>query len=464
MIFKLFITFFVLVLIQFQSCSQPTGPISSGTDVGNPEITACVSALMKITQDDSTWKMSSYLDNNLLDPSINDKPYLLAKTAATDSSDSCLVRVIDTMVVTDTAVIWDSTFVKELRIENRLHVDTTITQIDNYTITNIDSMYILDSVYILDTIIVGSKQITIDTLFQEKTIHDCSLAQIDFTDTSATETKRTILTDDAITFDSVIYFPANDSVAYIMDEPAAYNSSISMGEANITKNSNYNVYSVTKNLSGADGSSIFIKYADFDGDNLIYFAPEGIFPTIVLNGTLQKNKFKVTLQSTFNSGPDLNFSNIVDNIVTSFTRYDINNSDTLQTVSLVTDPDPTKDILYLEINKPSDNDSLVRLRAQYYFNTSLLSSLTKIKQDLHFSSALFQKIQLTASPDSVISETVTGRTFTFTAEVFKTDSSIMVFSGSANAQQGISGYFEIDGKHYTVIAPVNEQVFIQEEK
>ncbi|MFC1585830.1 hypothetical protein ACFL5V_09815 [Fibrobacterota bacterium] len=447
----------------FSGCSDSLGPSASGTEVGNPEIQACARALMKIAGDDSAWRIGRYLDEPLLDPADNSQPFTLAKRAQTVPIDSCAVQVIDTSIITDTSLVPDTLHITDTLVEKRLQADTVTSIIEGDTLVTVNSSWVWDTILVSDSVVVQREQITIDTIFTRDTVYDCTRENVNLVNTVPND-RQLVLLGPAPEYDSMTYFPENDSVTLAFSTAAPGGEPVTARNVEVNRGLLLETFSVSKTVSAGDGAQGFATYTDSDGDGIIYTAAADALPAVLLEVRMQGNGIRSSLVSEFNAGADLSFTGTGDNHIISLDRRDSIEGAAFRTARLISLTSPESDTLLVYENSLDPADSLHRTESRYILTGedgigSL--SLAGIHQTLEYAGADFTQIHITAIPDIPVSTSVGERVFSFTAEVLGPLGSVLLFTGTVEADKGVTGQFQLDGKTYTVTADA-VAVIIQE--
>lgn len=421
--------------------------VDGGTHTGNPDISACASAVFDL-MGSSAWHIEEYLDTSGLDPSVISAPQsggviVMAKTLAAAQSPDSVIYYRSTVLIPDTNYINDT-------LTSVSVVSDTIVDVSGGDTT----VYITDSL-IVDSVLVTDTVISVDTVFIVDSIPASEWSGID--SASITGNDAMIIPQYSLDLDSTYYDPADTSVNYVFRERVSdMPVVVKAGDANFSVNNARNVMSMSKLYVEADATEVFVRYSDADGDNMLFSASSGMIPQALLEETRTRGGAKVSsLSAVFHAGEDRIFPYRSDNSVISLARHLFEGGDTAESVVYTT---PQGDINSIEsrlltIERYMPNDSVFYRKATFTIDPGtdvLLSSDDRMEGTVLsfvFSRGLVARLQITAVPEGVQGWSKEGAPgpLAFQAVMTFSDGSMTSLSGRCDPVSGISGSYESAG-------------------
>ncbi len=397
-------------------CSVSPTVADGGTHTGNPDISACASALFDIMETGDEWHVGHYVDSQALDPSYIDpsagadpsEPYrtTLAKRAA----------VAETTVI-DTILMYDTLFVNDTIIRQRVESDTVDTVFGGDTIMYINQWLALDTLIAVDTVVLVDTLVVIDTL-----------------------------PDRAVTLEQY------DSVQFMIYEDAARNGTVPVptgidtSQFNVLPAASSDVLSRSGFYITPSGTQVFVEYRDADGDDLLFKAAQGT-PRALLRQRRVAGALAVYLESEFSAGADLTFSSFADNTVLSLVRYRVSGGDTTETVvyAAPASGQAAADSAVLTINEYLPSDSVFSRKTRFSIAAAGTSpsthSLAGITQTLLYRRGEVDKVVVVVVPQSLVGKGASPGVASFSAQIVSAENDTTSLQGTVDPQTGISGTY-----------------------
>jgi|GEM_PF-4471494 len=410
---------------------SPTVADGGGTHTGNPDISACASALFDIMESGGSWHVYAYVDTARLNPNAIDPPAGgdvpvvfqsgLAKTASA-ASETTIVLIYDTLFVNDTLV---STHVR---------ADTVDTVFGADTLTYVTRTLFYDTLVAVDTVVIVDTVVFVDS--------------------------------------GVMNTAAPSEAAYIIYD--SVNRGMAPQSGGTVDSSKIKLIpSMAGDVIGRSGvyvtpagTRVSIEYADADGDNLLFTATQGRVPVMRINESRISGAGRIDLVAQFNSGDDGLWATTGDNGVLSFSLCVVENGDTVETAALNARSDST---VVLTTYRRMSADIVFSRKSRFDIITAGTASpaddrLTSVEQTLVYRKGDVDKAVISCTPQEPLARGAAMTTARFSAVITLENGDTTRLDGVVDAAAGITAVYESGGKTYDVTVERTGAVDIVERK
>jgi hypothetical protein len=425
--------------------------VDGGTHTGNPDITACASALYQLLDSDSSWRIEAYISATQLDPATLIPPANaipgLAKTASTspDSSPAYFEKIV---LVPDTNYIND-TFVRDTIIHTSMHTiignDTQSFVVDSL---HRDSIIVIDTIIKLDTVIIKDS-LPFISQSPENRLNDTTLS---------------IVIHVAPKYDAITYHPGDTApVINFTDAETNSRTSYPVSAGNYSIASLQSVASLSKTYHDQYATAITITYSDDDGDQRLLQATPGTIPRALVVESRTNGSTTEILKARFDAGVDTSFSTTTDNMVHSLAHYTIIDQDTtLSTIYNRDLPESTRhNAMHIQRKESSPNPNIFYRETHYSIfpdNATGSSSNDSLNQTIVYSRDPVARIVLSISP--ALRSAPLGP-HSFKATITLLDGQTTTLVGTVDSVTGISAEYSAHGATQHVAVDKEGEIAIE---
>lgn len=312
-----------LLLLLCTSCTTPT----AGTETGNPDISACLSAALHTFDTVDAWMPSTYLTEGevQLNPgrvTNSWQQFGIAKkmgdsTPATDTLSESSMKIIiryDTVIIVDTQYIKDTLIVDTLINDQQYLIsdDASTTTLLNAQYVRYDSIFILDTNVVFDTII----RTLLDTVLIAPSSPDSllfdNMSQVIYRSVSLDMNVSYNIGRDSSTGDITLKQSSGVSSAEV--------GSLRLLSPEIHTNVLYNVVSRQTTSNGVVVTEAFSFLPDKSAANTMESISDAAITTVHGTVSLVSAFAETSLEVDFDAGRDVLFSTTADNRIHSLQR------------------------------------------------------------------------------------------------------------------------------------------------
>jgi len=410
----------------------PAEVADGGTHTGNPDVSACASALFDIMATGDEWHVESYIDSLQLDPAYIE-PDSSSDLAEPYANVLAKRRALAAFAVVETVLIYDTLYVNDTVVNQYIKADTIDTVVGVDTLMYVNTWLVSDTLIAIDTVILVDTLIVTDTMDAATTKADTATGADSISGAANEGLDYTVLPDSTRNSYKAAPPGANDAAQKFTVIPDALKS----------------VMSRSGLYSTPSGVTVFVEYSDADGDNLLFKAAAGAVPLALLRESRLAGAVKLFLNAKFSAGNDSDFLARADNTVYSLLRYRIDGDDTTETVSYATplSAQVAADSVVLTLGERSPSDTVYSRTTRFSVaagantQSAVDDKLAGLAQTLFYRRGDIDKITLSVIPSSPVSKGRALGVSTFSAVIISAAGDTTRMQGTVDPQSGISATY-----------------------